>query len=67
VPTLAQPLDAQGKTAQRQPIIDMHMHVHAADERWKLRIRNPVTQPMTAPTSRRTCKRRWRRWTAITS
>ena len=49
VPALAQPLYAQGKNARRQPIIDMHMHVYAADERWKLRIPNPVTnQPMTA-------------------
>lgn len=49
VAALAQPLHAQGKGARRQPIIDMHMHVYAADERWKLRIPNPVTnQPMTA-------------------
>jgi predicted TIM-barrel fold metal-dependent hydrolase len=44
----AQPLHAQ---KERQPVIDMHMHVYATDERWKLRIPNPVTnQPMTATT-----------------
>jgi predicted TIM-barrel fold metal-dependent hydrolase len=44
----AQPLHAQ---KERQPVIDMHMHVYATDERWKLRIPNPVTnEPMTATT-----------------
>ncbi|MBA2271729.1 MAG: amidohydrolase [Chthoniobacterales bacterium] len=49
VPALAQSLHAEPKTARRQPVIDMHMHVYAADERWKLRIPNPATnEPMTA-------------------
>lgn len=48
-PVVAQSLHAEDKAPRRQPIIDMHMHVYAADERWKLRIPNPVNnQPMTA-------------------
>jgi hypothetical protein len=48
VPTLV-PLNGQGKAQRRQPIIDMHMHVYAADERWTLRTPNPVNnQPMNA-------------------
>jgi len=46
---LPQQLPAQKNAPARQPIIDMHMHVCAADERWKLRVPNPVTnQPMVA-------------------
>ena len=46
---MEQSLRAEDKRPQRQPIIDMHMHVYAADERWELRIPNPVTkQPMAA-------------------
>ena len=45
----SEPLPGQSRTPRRQPIIDMHMHVYAEDERWKLRIPNPVSnQPMTA-------------------
>ncbi len=48
-PVLTQLLPAEDKTRRQHPIIDMHMHVYAADERWKLRIPNPVTNaPMTA-------------------
>ena len=46
---LGQLLHAAEKATSRQPIIDMHMHVYAADERWKLKIPNPISnQPMTA-------------------
>ena len=48
---LSQSLLAQPGKPPRQPIIDMHMHVYAEDERWKLRIPNPVNgQPMAATT-----------------
>lgn len=39
---LTAPLKAQKEPAARQPIIDMHMHVYAADERWKLKVPNPI-------------------------
>lgn len=46
---LAQPLHAQKAKSTRQPIIDMHMHVYAADERWTLKVPNPANnQPMVA-------------------
>jgi predicted TIM-barrel fold metal-dependent hydrolase len=46
---MAQPLPAQKERQPRQPVIDMHMHVYGTDERWKLRIPNPITkQPMVA-------------------
>ena len=46
----SQPLCAQDKGEPRQqPIIDMHMHVYATDERWVQKVPNPVTkQPMVA-------------------
>ena len=40
---------AQKNELNRAPIIDVHMHVYAKDERWTHRVPNPVTgQPMTA-------------------
>jgi hypothetical protein len=48
---LTQPLAAQKSKPIAQPIIDMHMHVYAADERWKHKVPNPVSnQPMVATT-----------------
>jgi uncharacterized protein (TIGR02246 family) len=39
----------QSKTKTRHPIIDVHVHVYAEDERWKHKAPNPVTkQPITA-------------------
>jgi uncharacterized protein len=47
----AQPLPAQKVKSARQPIIDMHMHTYAADERWTLKVPNPANnQPMVATT-----------------
>lgn len=46
---VAQMARAQKDKSARQPIIDMHMHCFAADERWEARVPNPVTnQPMVA-------------------
>lgn len=48
---LTQPLPAQKSKSARQPIIDMHMHVYAADERWIQKVPNPANnQPMVATT-----------------
>lgn len=45
----AQTLLAEDQPPRHQPIIDMHMHVYAADVRWKIKTPNPITdQPMTA-------------------
>lgn len=42
---------AQVSEQGRSPIIDVHMHVYAEDERWILKTPNPVTgQPLTATT-----------------
>lgn len=42
---------AQKREPARPPIIDVHMHVYASDERWKQKVPNPLTgQPMTATT-----------------
>ena len=39
----------QNNAQRRQPIIDVHMHAYAKDERWDQKIPNPVTgQPMLA-------------------
>jgi uncharacterized protein len=44
---------AQKNELNRAPIIDVHMHVYAEDERWTHRVPNPVTgQPMTATNER---------------
>jgi len=48
---VAQSAFAQKERAARQPIIDMHVHAMAADERWNIKVPNPVTnQPMVAMT-----------------
>ena len=40
---------AQTNQQERPPIIDVHVHAYAADERWNQNVPNPVTrQPMTA-------------------
>lgn len=42
---------AQNKKPSQPPIIDVHMHLYARDERWTLKVPNPVTgQPLTATT-----------------
>jgi uncharacterized protein len=42
---------AQTNEQTRPPIIDVHMHVYARDERWTHKTPNPITgQPMTATT-----------------
>jgi uncharacterized protein len=42
---------AQKNEQNRPPIIDVHMHVYAKDERWTHKVPNPITgQPMTATT-----------------
>lgn len=42
---------AQTNEPSRPPIIDVHMHVYAKDDRWTHKVPNPVTgQPMTATT-----------------
>lgn len=40
---------AQNNQQHRPPIIDVHLHVYAKDERWTHKVPNPLTgQPMTA-------------------
>jgi predicted TIM-barrel fold metal-dependent hydrolase len=40
---------AQTNSQSRPPIIDVHMHAYAKDERWNHKVGNPITgQPMTA-------------------
>jgi len=40
---------SQEKTNSRQPIVDVHVHVYAKDDRWTQKVPNPLTgQPMTA-------------------
>jgi uncharacterized protein len=42
---------AQKNEQNRPPIIDVHIHVYAKDERWTHKVPNPLTgQPMTATT-----------------
>jgi len=42
---------AQNNEPSRPPIIDVHMHVYAKDERWTHKVPNPVTgQPLSANT-----------------
>ncbi len=42
---------AQRNEQKRPPIIDVHVHVYAKDERWTQKVANPATgQPMTATT-----------------
>jgi hypothetical protein len=42
---------AQKNEQPRPPIIDVHVHAYAKDERWALKVPNPLTgQPMTATT-----------------
>ena len=42
---------AQKNEQNRPPIIDVHVHVYARDERWTHKVPNPLTgQPMTATT-----------------
>lgn len=42
---------AQKNQKRRPPIIDVHLHVYAKDERWTRKVPNPLTgQPMTATT-----------------
>lgn len=44
---------AQKNAQNRPPIIDVHMHAYAKDERWTHKVPNPLTgQPMTATTER---------------
>src|SRR5688572_17510290 len=44
-------VSAQKAKPTPQPIIDMHMHVYAADERWAHKVPNPINnQPMVATT-----------------
>jgi len=44
---------AQKNKQTRPPIIDVHMHSYAKDERWNHKVPNPLTgQPMTATTER---------------
>jgi predicted TIM-barrel fold metal-dependent hydrolase len=35
--------DAGVQSRQRQPVIDVHVHVYATDARWKARVPNPAT------------------------
>jgi hypothetical protein len=42
---------AQKNEQNRPPIIDVHVHLYARDERWTHKVPNPLTgQPMTATT-----------------
>ena len=42
---------AQTNEQSRPPIIDVHVHAYAKDERWTLKVANPRSgQPMTATT-----------------
>lgn len=46
---LALPTPSQKTEQIRAPVIDVHMHVYAKDERWTDKVPNPLTgQPMTA-------------------
>jgi hypothetical protein len=49
--TLAWPALAQKPESTRPPIVDVHVHLYAKDDRWTHQVPNPVTgQPMTATT-----------------
>jgi hypothetical protein len=44
---------AQQNEKNRPPIIDVHMHAYAKDERWTHKVANPLSgQPMTATTEK---------------
>jgi len=44
---------AQGNEQNRPPIIDVHVHAYAGDDRWTDKVPNPLTgQPMTAATEK---------------
>jgi uncharacterized protein len=44
---------AQGNEQNRPPIIDVHVHAYAGDNRWADKVPNPLTgQPMTATTEK---------------
>lgn len=48
---LASAAPAQKNEQDRPPIIDVHMHAYARDERWTHKVPNPLTgEPMTATT-----------------
>ncbi|MEN3370046.1 MAG: uncharacterized protein V7609_2189 [Verrucomicrobiota bacterium] len=48
---LTHPLDGQKSKPAHQPIIDVHVHTYATDERWTLKVPNPVNnEPMVATT-----------------
>jgi uncharacterized protein len=48
---VAWPALAQKPESTRPPIVDVHVHLYAKDDRWTYRVPNPVTgQPMTATT-----------------
>lgn len=50
---LALPALGQKTGPQRAPIIDVHMHCYAQDDRWTHKVPNPLTgQPMTATTEK---------------
>jgi hypothetical protein len=47
---------AQRNEQSRLPIIDVHVHAYAKDERWVFKVPNPRSgQPMTATTEARSC------------
>ena len=50
-----------GRTPKKHlPIIDVHLHCYAADDRWKVRAPNPVTgRPVTATTEASDFLRPW--------